>query len=160
MTALEIKLLGGLALLIALVLGLHFYDAHQQALGKAQLQAGIDAQHAKDIADASAHNEQIHAAQEATDHEANKFNLQAQLAAPRARSAADGLQQRFAAINGGCVPGDPAASAGGPAASSASDLRADVLRRVAEAALAVASAADGSRGAGQRAEGRYDALTK
>lgn len=157
--SLEVRLIAWAVAAAAALGGLAWFVHHERALGASEVTAAVADQHAKDVDAARARETQIHDAQEASDREADKFALQAAMAAPRARSAADGLQQRFAAINAGCVPGDPAASAGSPAASTAADLRADVLRRVAEAALAVASAADGSRGAGQRAEGRYDALT-
>lgn len=156
----DVKLIGGAIAAIALAGAVWYVVANERAIGAQGVQLAVAQQHAQDVAAASARNEQIHTDQEASDHEADKFKVQAALAAPRARSAADGLQQRFAAINASCVPDRPTVAAGSPPASSASDLRADVLRRVAEAALAVASAADGSRGAGERASGRYDALTK
>lgn len=156
---LEAKLIAGAVALAAALGSFAWFTHHERAIGASAVTAAVADRHAKDVDAARAEESRIHIAQESSDHEADKFNLAAALAAPRARSAADGLQQRFAAVNVSCVPGDTAASPGGPPASSAADLRADVLRRVAEAALEVASAADGSRGAGERAAGRYDALT-
>lgn len=158
--SLEAKLIAWAIAAAAALGALAWFIHHEREIGASAITAAVADRHAKDVDAARTREAQIRTAQEASDHEADKFNLAAQLAAPRARSAADSLQQRFASINTCSVPSDPAASAGSPAASSAADLRADVLRRVAEAALAVASAADAGRGAGLKSEGRYDALTR
>lgn len=155
----EAKLIAGAVAALALAGAVGYVVHHERAIGASAVTAAVADQHAKDVDAARAQEARITAVQQETDREADKFNLAAQLAAPRARSAADGLQQRFAAINASCVPSDPAASGGSAAASAAADLRADVLRRVADAALAAASAADAARAAGLRAQGRYDALT-
>lgn len=51
LTRLEIEAIGGLLLVAALLLGLHFYNAHQQAIGALQCQAAVSkaqaAEHAK-----------------------------------------------------------------------------------------------------------------
>ena len=159
MTALEIKILAGLALVAALLLGLHFYDARQQKIGKQDLELAIEQQHTKDVAVADARNAEIHTAQEASDHEADRFHLAATLDARDAVDADRRLQQRFAAVNARCVPGDSAASAPGQTTDDAAGVRSDVLRRVVAAARLAASAADDAHGAGLNAEQHYDALS-
>ena len=113
----------------------------------------------RDVINISVTPTQPGARRQETDREADRFNEAARMAAPRARSALDGLQQRFAAVNASYVPDRTTATPGGPPASSAADMRADLQRRMGEAAGQLAAFADASRGAGLRAEGRYDALT-
>lgn len=156
----EAKLIAGAVAALALAGALWYAVDDLEAKGAQGEQLAVAQQHDKDVDAAAARDVQINTAQQEADREANRFNTAAALAAPRARDAAVGLQQRFAAINDCGVPDHSAAPAGSAPASSAGDLRADVLRRVAEAALAVASAADGGRGAGLDAEQHYDALTK
>ncbi len=155
----ELEAIVAVVVFIAGCFGLHFYDAHEQAIGKQGIQLAIEQQHTKDVAAADASNAQIHTAQEASDHEADRFHLAAALDARDAVDADRRLQQRFAAVNARCVPGDPAASAAGSAADDAAGMRSDVLRRIVQAARLAASAADDARGAGLNAEQHYDALS-
>lgn len=157
-TRLEWEALALVLALIAGCVGLYFYDKHEQAIGASVVTAAAADQHAKDVDAARAKEFQINAKQETADHEADRFHLAATLDARDALDADRRLQQRFSAINARCVPGNPAASAVGAATDDASDLRADVLRRVVEAARSVASAADASHGPGLSAEQHYDAL--
>lgn len=157
---LEAKLIAGALAALALAGALWCAVDDLEAKGAQGEQLAVAQQHAVDLASAAARNQQINTDQQEASREANRFNTAAALAAPRARDAAVGLQQRFAAINDCGVPDHSAAAAGSAPASSVGDLRADVFRRVAEAALAVASAADGNHGAGLDAEQHYDALTK
>lgn len=158
--SLEAKAIG-YALAAAALLGvLAWFVHHERQIGASAITAAVADQHAKDVDAARAKEAQITSDQEAANHEADRFRTAAALAARDARDAGDRLQQRFAAINARCLPGDPAASAGSPAASDAADVRADVLRRVVEAARLAASAADASRAAGAQAAGAYDALTR
>jgi Protein of unknown function (DUF2514) len=157
--SLEVRLIAWAVAAAAALGGLAWFVHHERALGASEVTAAVADQHAKDVDAARARETQIHSDQEAADHEADKFRLAAQMAARDARDAGDRLQHRFAAINAGCVPGDPAASGAGPAADDAAAVRSDVLRRVVEAARLAASAADAAHGAGLNAERDYDALT-
>lgn len=157
-TAVELRLLAyGLA--AAGVLGIGAWVVHhERQIGADAVNAAVADQHAKDVDAARARETQIHTDQEASNHEADRFRTAAQLDARDARDAGDRLQQRFAAVNPRCLPGDPAASAGGPAASQP-DARADAFRVVVEAARRLAADADAERAAGSQAAGAYDALT-
>jgi hypothetical protein len=158
-TAIELRLLA-YVLVAAGVLGLGAWLVHhERQIGADTVNAAVADQHAKDVDAARAREMQIHTDQETSNHEADRFRTAAQLDARDARDAGDRLQQRFAAVNARCLPGDPAASAGGAAADPAAGVRADVLRRVVAAARLAASAADASRAAGTQAAGAYDALT-
>ncbi|WP_168735169.1 DUF2514 family protein [Pseudothauera rhizosphaerae] len=77
-----------------------------------------------------------------------------------AAAAGERLRQRLAAITAGCrgAGSDPGATAGGPAASSAADLLADVQRRLDAAADGIARHADAAEAAGRACERAYDAL--
>lgn len=157
---LEWKLAAGAVAALALAAAVAGVVSHERSIGASEVTAAVADQHAKDIDAARAHEAQITADQQEAYREANRFNQAAALGAERARGADQRLQQRFAAVNARCLPGDPAASAGGPAAGDDADVRADVFRRVVEAARLAASAADASRGAGQLAERSYDALKR
>lgn len=84
----------------------------------------------------------------------------AQLEASLAASADAGqrLRQRLAALDAQRCAGDPAAAGGGQAASAASDLRAELSRRLDQAADGVARFAERSSIAGSTCEQSYDAL--
>ena len=158
MDRLELEAIVAVILAIAACIGLYFYDSHEQALGAQGIQLAAERQHTQDVAEASAKEAKITIDQKAADHEADVFNLATKLDAFAASGAGDRLQYRFAAINAGCVPGNPAASAPGAPASDAAGMRSDVLRRIVAAARLAASAADAAHGAGLNAERDYDAL--
>ena len=86
----------------------------------------------------------------------------AQLERSLAASADAGqrLRDRLAALDAQRCAGDPAAAGGGEAASAASDLRADVRRRLDQATDGVARFAERAAGAGQACEQSYDALKR
>ncbi|MBY0469276.1 MAG: DUF2514 domain-containing protein [Burkholderiaceae bacterium] len=95
-------------------------------------------------------------------HAANEKTAAALADRDRALSSHDRLQQRFAALApGGCrASQDPAAAGSGPPAARADDLRADVFRRIDQAAGQLAEYADGARGAGETCEQSYDSLRR
>jgi hypothetical protein len=155
---LEAKLIAGALALAALLGGLAWFVNHERSLGAAAVTAAAADQHAKDVDSARTREAQITTAQGAADHEADRFHLAAALDARDAVDADHRLQQRFAAVNARCVPGNPAAAASGQAASQP-DARADTFRMVIEAARQLAADADAEHAAGVVAEKHYDALT-
>jgi hypothetical protein len=146
-------------LVLALLGALAWVIHHLKQEGAAEVIAATAAQHSKDVDAARAQEAKIAADQSEAAREADKFNSLAALGAEHAVRAGDSVQHRFDAINARCVPGSPAASAPGQAASDAADLRADVFRRLREAAGQFAATADHAHGAGQLAADSYDALT-
>jgi hypothetical protein len=158
-TRLEIEALALVVALIAGCVGLHFYNAHQQALGAQTIQIAIQQKHSQDVAEATAKEAESATKQKAADHEADVFNVAAKLDADTAGHSGDSLQHRFAAINASCVPSNSSAAVPGASASDAAGMRSDVLSRVVAAARLAASAADAAHGAGLNAERDYDALT-
>jgi hypothetical protein len=147
--------------LVVAAIGLLVFSAQRlKADGAAARIAAEEKQHASDIAAAAAETHRIETNQVEHDREAARFADRAAVGQRDAAVAADRLQQRFAAINAGCVPDHPSAVASGPSASSAADLRADVLRRAVQAAERIASAADSFRGPGVNAEAQYDGLKR
>lgn len=149
------RVLGVLGLIVA-TLGLVLFGAQRlKADGAAARIAAEEKQHAKDIQAAAAESSRIQARQAVADRESARFRVQALADARDAAAAGGRLQQRFAAINVGCVPDHPAAAPGSPPASSAADLRADVLRRMDSAARAIAAFGDDAHGAGQQAQDSY-----
>jgi len=156
--SLEARLIAWAVAAAAALGGLAWFVHHERAIGADAVTAAVANQHAKDVDAARARETQIHSDQEAANHEADRFHLAATLDARDARDSGDRLQQRFAAVNARCLPGDPAASGAGAAADDAVRVRADVLGRVIEAARLAASAADAAHGAGLNAERDYDAL--
>lgn len=141
---------------------------HERAVGAAKVEAVRQAEHAQAAAvaasaaaSAAIESARRLAAQKESDHEADRFRAQALADARAVLPAGDRLLQRVAAAGAdSCrVSGDPAAVAPGAPASAAGDLRADVLRRVVEAAGQLAAAGDAARGAGADAERQYDSLT-
>jgi hypothetical protein len=149
------RILGVLALVVA-AFGLVVFGVQRiKTDGAASNVAAQERQHAKDVEVAAGETRRIEADQLAAAREADRFRARALVDARGARVADDGLQQRFAAINAGCVSDHPAAASGSAPASSPADLRAYVLRGVAQAARDIASAADGFHGAGQQAQDSY-----
>lgn len=118
-----------------------------EAKGKAQEQAAEDKQALRDSATAREREQAIQATKEESDHEASVFNARAAADRVGAAGAADRLRERFATINGACVPQGAAAVAAGPAASTSADLRAHVLGGIDEAAGQLAAYADSLRSA-------------
>lgn len=155
----EFELIAGAVAVAAAIGAFAWFTASQRAIGARTNEATHVAEHDQAVKVARAKDVQINATQGAADHEADRFHLAAALDARDALDADRRLQQRFAAINARCVPGNPAASAPGPAASDAADMRADVLSRIVSAARLAASAADSAHGAGLDAEQHYDALS-
>jgi hypothetical protein len=159
LSAVAVKAIGIGLLVLALLGALAGVVHHLKHEGATEVIAAAAAQHSKDVDAARAQEARIAADQSEAAHEADKFNSLAARGAEHAVRAGDSVQHRFDAINARCVPSDTAASAPGQAASDAADLRADVFRRLREAAGQFAATADHAHGAGQLAADSYDALT-
>lgn len=141
--------------------GAHKWNKHEQAIGAApyiveNVRRAAQAQDA--TASAAIETTRRESAKKDSDHEADKFRAQSLADAHAVPAAADRLLQRFAATPGCGVPRDPSAVAASPPASAPADLRADVLRRVVEAAGQLAAAADDFHGPGAASERQYDSL--
>lgn len=163
--------LGVIASVIALAAGAYGLQHHQVMTLKAQLAAekqGRDqdrARYSAAAASASMSN-QAETARRINDqgeiaNESQRFTTRATADRAVRLSAADGLRSATAAIAARCsaAPGDPAASAVGPAASAPGDLLAYVQRRMGQAAAGVVDYADQLRPAAEQCAGDYDALT-
>jgi hypothetical protein len=154
-----------LAAITALLAGAALFVHHERSIGAARVEKVRQAETAQRAAVASAwaassasETQRRQAAQQESDHEADRFTALADAGHARAVSALDGLRQRATAADARCLPRDPAAVAPGPAASAAGDLPADVLGRLGQAAVDIAAFADKSHGAGRDAEQQYDSL--
>lgn len=148
----------GAGLIVLAILGLAAWIGHDlEAAGQAKAKAAQAEQAARDMAQARAREQALQTSKEESDREASTFNARAAADRGAAAGAADRLQQRFAAINGACVPPGAGAVAPGDPASSAADLRADVQRRLDEAAGQLAAYADAVRSAADNAARQHAA---
>lgn len=149
------------AWVLAVVLAWGAWNRHQARSVRAefdQAKVAAAAERAASAAEAAAESlRRRRAHQEITDAAHLKS---AQLEASLAASADAGqrLRQRLAALDAQRCSGDPAAAGGGQAASAASDLRAELSRRLDQAADGVARFAERAAGAGETCEQSYDAL--
>lgn len=158
MSPLLIKVLAGLALLAAVMVGLHLYDVHQQELGAAQFKADAAAQALAAEQEAHRESDRRAVAIQGIAHDADQAASAARADADAAHSAGDRLQQRFAALRRSAAL-NSAASASGTAGSDTGDLSAYVFRSVREMAGRYAAIADQARISGSGCEQSYDALT-
>lgn len=131
----------------------------QQAAGAASEKAAIANQRARDVEAARAADQAIAYRQQESDRAPDTYLARAAAAQPGVGAAVDRLFDRADTFNGCGVPGGTAASAVGPAASSAADMRTELRRRAREALGQLTGFADSAHGAGLKAEGRYDALS-
>lgn len=158
MSPLLIKVLAGLALIAAVMVGLHLYDVHQQELGAAQFKA----QAAEQALTATQENLRESNRRAAA---INQKAINADQAASAARVDADAvstanqrLRQRIATLNRDAT--DHSAPAVPGASNSTADVvSADLFTGVVDTAGRYAAIADAARIAGQACEQSYDALT-
>lgn len=161
-TALEIKILAGVALVVALLLGVWAYNKHEQALGAASLRAEVAEVGASQAISSAAKSATMLAATQETVHVA-----QAQLqAASAAAGAADrqrtALLVQLAELRRRAVSHDPAASSGSPSldGGDAIGVLADVLGRSDARASIVDELADRRRIRAEACERWADSLTR
>lgn len=158
-TALEIKILAGLALAAALLVGIWAYDKHQQSLGAAEFKA----QAAEQALAATQENlrestRRTVVVQQEANH-ADQAASAARADADAAHSAGERLRLRLAAAERGRTAGDPAAAGASATADAPGLVPYDVFESVRAAGERLAGYADQSRIAGQACERSYDALT-
>ena len=126
---------------------------HKQAQERAALERSQ-----ADTAAATEHARRL-TAQTEISNEAIKQAESNRQAAVAATNAAGRLRQRIAAVQADAARRDPASAAGCQAAITATDMLADVQRRIDEAAGQLAQHADDARTAGSACERAYEALT-
>ena len=127
------KYLIDVAIVLALMVGVHFYNDHQQGIGAARVQAQWDKATADATAKALADTKQLQADKEAIrkERDATVSALNASLAA-----AIAGLRERPARDSQGSVPVDPTTGA------KLGSTGADLLRQDAEFLVRESSRAD------------------
>lgn len=158
LTALEIKILAGLALLAAVLLGLHFYDAHQQQLGEAQAQAAAAAQALAGERAARAESDRRVAKQQENLNEDQRF-ASARAADAASLGAAVQRVRDTIATSSRPAAADPTASGASAAVSATVVVRSDLLSSLVQRAADLAAAVDCQQSAGKLCAADYDALT-
>lgn len=161
-TALEIKILAGLALAAALLLGLHFYDAHQRALGAAENKAEVAQASMKIAQDNATKSAQIVATQQGVIHDAQVQASASSAAAARAAAARDAFRvQLDAYVSASRGPHYPGPASGSEAISGGDPIGvlADVLGRADARADITEGVADARRIRATACERAYDALS-
>jgi hypothetical protein len=155
------RLLAVLAALGALLAAVYGYGWRQERAGAERGRAEVlaqwsDAKARQRAVDAAERDRREASLQEIARH-AQDQTRRARADAAGAARAADSLRGAFAAaVERRC---DPAAAAGGAPTASAADLPADVLGGLADAARALASAADERGAAGAACARSFDTLT-
>lgn len=158
LSVLGVKILAGLALVAALLLGYGLWSAHEQSIGAAIVRADNAQKALAGERAARVESDRRVAAQQENLHEDERF------AAARAADAAglDAVVGRLHddAARGRLGPVNPAASAAGPAASvpTAPVVSADLYLRAVDAAAALAKYADCLRGVSELCARDYDSL--
>jgi len=159
-TRLELEAIAGVILVIAACLGLHFYDAHQQALGAASIRVAVQAATAKAVADDAEKAKQTDATQAANLHEATAQDA-ARMANARALDALAARVQHGTPRGSGSVfaaaVAAPASAASGvpPAGMVREELYFWALQR----AIDASKYADCLYTGGQLCDANYRALT-
>lgn len=157
-SALELKLVAGLAALAAVLVMFGLYTAHEREVGAAAIRAQAAEQALTAAQDSIREtNRRTDAVQQKAidaDHAASAARADADAAA----AAGDRLRERIAALNRAGA-GHPAAAASSPANASADTVSADLFASVVYSAGRYAAIADAARIAGQACEQSYDALT-
>ena len=159
MSPLGIKILAGLALVLAICIGLGLWGAHQEALGRAQADAAQAQQALAGERAARAESDRRVASQQENLNEDQRF------ASARAADAAglDAVARRLHddAARGRLGAADPAAAAAsqGSGMPAAPMVRADVYFRALDAAVVLAKHVDCLHGVSELCARDYDALT-
>lgn len=148
MIPLEFRLIA----LLVVVIGLWAGFKHEVSLHDASVKAGLVA---AQLAQQAAKDQAVSAAQTEIGNESQRMATRARDDALLGADSHVRLSERFTTALG---PGISAPHGAGPAASSPSDLPADVFRRIDEAAGQLAIAADDSYIAGLSCERKYEAL--
>lgn len=159
LTSLEIKILAGLALVVALLIGVWAYNAHEQALGAAQFKADAAEKALAATQAAQAESTRREGVQQENLHESDRFNTQRAVDARDLDAVAERV--RIAAASGRLAPGNSAAAAPSQAGSvpAAAVVSAELFIRAVEMARDAAKSADCLRGIGELCAGDYGALT-
>ena len=160
LSALAVKVLAGLALVAALLLGYGLWQSHEQSLGA---EREISKQTAQALAATQenlreSNRRTVVVQQEAT--HADQAASAARADADAAHSAGERLRLRLAAAERGRAASDPAAASPGATADTPSLVPYDVFESVRAAGERLAGYADQSRIAGQACERSYDALSQ
>ena len=159
LSTLEVKILAGLGLMVALLFGIWAYNSHQQSIGAAQAKADAAAQALAGERAARAESDRRAVAIQQEANHADQAASAARADADSARSAADRLRLRLAAAERSRSASDPSATSASAPAGAAVDLYADVLGRTLEAARLIGAFADASRIAGLACQQSYSSLT-
>lgn len=161
LSALAVKVLAGLALVAALLLGVGLWDAHQQALGAATVRADVATAAAAQAASAATETERRLAATQETVHVAQSQLAAASAAASAADRQRAALLVQLDRLRAGAVRGDPAAAGRGQDIQGDDPIGvlADVLGRSDARASVVDKLADERRIRAEACERSYDALT-
>lgn len=147
---------------IAVSLALAAWNRHQARSVRAefdQAKVAAAAERAASAAEATAESSRRRRVQQEAVDAANLKSTQLERSLAASADAGQRLRQRLAALDAQRCAGDTAAGSGGQAASAAADLRAELSRRLDEAADGVARFAERAAIAGDTCERSYDALT-
>jgi hypothetical protein len=161
LTRLEIEALAALVLVTGALAGLHFYDAHQRALGAAAVTSAVQKAAAKAEAVNAARAASVAAEQATNLREANNANFQHQADA----RGLDAIVQRLhdSAARGGSHAAPTARPAGASqpdkGVPSAGMVPADVYLRAVDAARDASEYADCLSTAGRLCAADYSSLT-
>lgn len=150
----------GIGLLVLTILGgAAWLVSHLEAVGQKREQDHVAALVAANAASTAAANARIEAQQKENDHEAEKFTALADAGHAHAIDAAAGLLDRFARA-GAMSQGASAVATGETASAGAGrDVRTNVFGVVEQIAVRLAARCDKYRGAGDKAQSDYQALT-
>lgn len=160
LSALGVKVLAGLALVAALLLGYGLWQSHEQSLGAEREISKQTAQALVATQDNLRESNRRTVAVEGNAHAADLAASAARADADAAHSAGERLRLRLAAAERGRAASDPAATSAGATADAPGLVPYDVFESVRAAGERLAGYADQSRIAGQACERSYDALTK
>lgn len=159
LTSLEIKIVAGLALVVALLIGVWAYNAHEQALGAAQFKADAAEKALAATQAAQAESTRREGVQQENLHESDRFNAQRALDARDLDAAAERV--RIAAASGRLAPSNSAAAGPGQAGSmpAAAVVSAELFDRAVQMAVDASKLADCRGGVSELCARDYDALT-
>lgn len=158
-SALELKLVTGLAALAAVLVMFGLYTAHEREVGAAAIRAQAAEQALAGERASRIESDRRVVAIQGTAHAADQAASAARSDADAARSAGERLRLRLAAAEHSRSASNPATASSGAPEAQATGVPADLFWRVVESAGRYAAIADDAMIAGQACEAGYDGLT-